>query len=238
MPQKDSKTLEKHFPICVAPAEQHYGSCAELLGDIRFYERSRAYFYKEHPQFAIPKEKFEIVKLSHGKGFILLPTALDYGVLYRGQGSYFNPCLPTLYRKPTSELDIIINQVRIAEFRLLLEQYGVTQKFIENHLNVDYVGLAQHYGLDTDVLDFTSDIGIALFFAMCDYDPSTDSYKPKDKPGDYVGYVYAILTNARSKRLKDMAFTTFSDKVRAIGLQPFKRPGRQKGFSCHVGKDG
>jgi hypothetical protein len=228
----------KIYPICVVPPEQHYESPKHLLSDIREYERSRAYLYTENPQLAPPKNKFEIVKLTRSKGFILLPTSEDYGVLYRGQSAYYGKCLPTLYRNKPKDIDLVVAQVKVAEFRLLLEQYGITKRFEQQNLNVDIVGLAQHYGLKTNVLDFTSDIEIALFFAMCDYDEATDTYKAKEKQGTYVGYVYAILSNARNNHRKDMMFNTFSDRVRAIGLQPFKRPGRQKGFSCHVGVEG
>ena len=30
----------------------------------------------------------------------------------------------------------------------------------------------------------------------------------------------------------------FSNKINVIGLQPFQRPGKQKGYACHVGKKG
>lgn len=74
----------------------------------------------------------------------------------------------------------------------VLEQFDVTQRFENSHYQVDYVGLAQHYGLKTDVLDVTNSIEVAMFFAMCDYDSDTDSYKPKHEDKQYVGYLYAI----------------------------------------------
>lgn len=88
---------EKDFifhPICVVPPERHYDSCKELKDDLVWYEKSRAYFYKHHPEFIPQKGQFEQVKLAGKKGFILLPTSLDYGVLYRGQGKYHGTCLP------------------------------------------------------------------------------------------------------------------------------------------------
>ena len=38
--------------------------------------------------------------------------------------------------------------------------------------------LAQHYGLDTPMLDFTDDFDIALFFATCCYDASRRQWRP------------------------------------------------------------
>lgn len=186
---------EKDFifhPICVVPPERHYDSCKELKDDLVWYEKSRAYFYKHHPEFIPQKGQFEQVKLAGKKGFILLPTSLDYGVLYRGQGKYHGTCLPSLYRQELTGEEIFVEHVRIAEFRLFLEQFDVTRHFKECGYVVDYVGLAQHYGLKTDVLDVTSDIDISMFFAMCDYDECTDTYKPKTEDKEYVGYIYAI----------------------------------------------
>lgn len=227
---------EKDFilhPICVIPPERHYDSCKELKDDLEWYEKSRAYFYKLHPEFKPKEGLFEQVKLAGRKGFILLPTSLDYGVLYRGQGQYYRKCLPTLYRDELTEDEIFVEHVRIAEFRLFLEQFEVTRHFEECGYIVDYVGLAQHYGLKTNVLDVTSDIDISMFFAMCDYDKGTDTYKPKTEDKEYIGYIYAILANETSED-----FGVFSNKINVIGLQPFLRPGKQKGYACHVGKKG
>lgn len=232
-------TPTKEYPVCVVPPEQHYDSYHDLIDDMKHYEQSRAYFYKEHQHMAPPEGKFEIVKISDGKGFILLPTKLDRGVIYRGQSQIFNPCLPTLFRQPRTNEELFVEQVKVAEFRLLLEQFGVTKRFEHNHYNIDYIGLAQHYGLNTSVLDFTSDIEIALFFAMCDYDKNNDRYIAKVEDKEYVGYIYAKLTHAtnNNKNPKN-PFGTFSSKVKVIGVQPFKRPGAQRGFSFEAGSNG
>lgn len=123
---------EKDFilhPICVVPPERHYNSCKELKEDLKWFEESRAYFYKLHPEFIPQEGQFEQVKLAGKKGFILLPTSLDYGVLYRGQGKYHGTCLPSLYRQELTEEEIFVEHVRIAEFRLFLEQFDVTRHF-------------------------------------------------------------------------------------------------------------
>ena len=91
--------------------------------------------------------------------------------------------------------------------------------------------------MKTDVLDVTNSIEVAMFFAMCDYDRDTDSYKPKHEDKQYVGYLYAILANENSNDPNN-PFGVYSDKLKVIGLQPFKRPGRQNGFAYHVGSEG
>lgn len=226
-----------YYPICIVPPECHYNSFKALVDDILWFEESRAHLYKEHPQYKPPTGQFEKVRISGKKGYILLPTSQDYGVLYRGQGNYYNRCLPTIFRQKMTDNEVFAEKVRIAEFRLFLEQFEVTRYFEDSHYFVDYVGLAQHYGLKTDVLDVTSDIHVAMFFAMCDYDNDTDSYKPKHEDKPYIGYIYAILANENSHN-SNIPFAIYSDKLNVIGLQPFKRPGRQKGFAYHVGNEG
>lgn len=43
-------------PICVVPPERHYDSCKELKDDLKWFEESRAYFYKLHPEFNLRKD--------------------------------------------------------------------------------------------------------------------------------------------------------------------------------------
>lgn len=225
------------YPICAVPPERHYESCKELVNDIRWFEQSRAHFYQDYPQLKPKAGLFEKVRVDDKNGYILLPTSLDYGVLYRGQGSYHGRCLPTLYRQALTDDELFVERVRIAEFRLFLEQFDVTQRFEQSHYLVDYVELAQHYGLKTDVLDVTNNIDVAMFFAMCDYDKHTDSYKPKQEDKTYIGYLYAVLANENSNDARN-PFGVYSEKLNVIGLQPFKRPGRQNGFAYHVGSEG
>ena len=223
------------YSFCIVPPEQHYNTCRELYDDLKYYEGRRSKFYTDHPQFAPPQSKFEQVRDPNDSKFLLFPTAMDYGVLYRGQSDFYKNCLPTICRKERTEDELFVERVQIAEFRLLLEQYEVTRRFEANNFFIDYVGLAQHYGLNTDVLDITSDIEVALFFAMCDC--KDDVYYPKSEDKEYIGYLYAVLPNTGPKQEGNM-FSAFSNDIKVIGLQPFKRPGRQKGFSYHMDKNG
>lgn len=43
---------------------------------------------------------------------------------------------------------------------------------------MNYMALAQHYGFETSLLDITNDARVALFFATCQYEWDTDSYRP------------------------------------------------------------
>lgn len=128
--------------------------------------------------------------------------------------------------------------MRVVEFELMLQHFPAVRYFLREHLMVDYVGLAQHYGLLTDVLDLTSDVHTALFFAMCDYDPASDGYTAKIEDKEYIGYLYAYPAVASAMQNGSSAFGRFlKEDLRVIGLQPFIRPGVQRGFSFHCTKD-
>ena len=61
-----------------------------------------------------------------------------------------------------------------------------------------------------------------------------DRYTAKSQEREYIGYLYAInvfsYTDYSPKKLENL----FTSKLKAIGLQPFDRPGNQKAFSLHL----
>ena len=92
---------------------------------------------------------------------------------------------------------------------------------------MNYYGLAQDYGFHTGLIDFTTDIDAAAFFACTrylgddEYEPVTDT--EKDPYG--VIYVHKIMPDATFKYL---GFST-------IGLQLYPRSGAQKGVCYNEG---
>lgn len=90
---------------------------------------------------------------------------------------------------------------------------------------VNYYGLAQHYGLKTCVMDLTSDIDVAKFFAATDYNEKDDTYNPILDESRYGVFYY--WDNVR----EPFAFQPVTGgNLRNIGLQIFPRSGRQRGF--------
>ena len=215
------------------PPEKHYGSPKELKDSLNLYLTFGLEPWELAPGFMPPDDKFEIVRHStrDGEKLYLWPTALTHTYLFRGQERFYERCVPSLFRhKELTTKEIFINQVRLEEFKLMLLQYPQVRHFEDLGVVVDYKGLAQHYGIETDVLDLTSSIDVALFFAMCSYDNNSHEYYPKkDSTKQYIGYLYAY------PYFFHMAFGNDHkrDKLMPIGLQPFKRPGLQRGFSLH-----
>lgn len=228
--------MKTEIPYDFMPPEQHFGSPGELLSAVNRYQQTRELLNGDE-RFSLPDGMFE--KLEDGEGrYVLIPATTDLAFLFRGQGAFYKECLPTLLRREWEPLDLFIERMRVVEFELMLQHYPAVQYFSREHLMVDYVGLAQHYGLLTEVLDLTSDVHTALFFAMCDYDAVNDCYSAKKDDKEYIGYLYAYPAVASAMQNNGSAFGRFlKEDLRVIGLQPFIRPGAQRGFSLHISKD-
>lgn len=120
-----------------------------------------------------------------------------------------------------------------AEFELLLQQHPAISDFNKERimglrLRIDYEGLAQHFGLKTELFDFTSNPMVAAFFACCEFDHQTKKYHPILEPRD-EGVVYAL----------NEAFDTSVEEIPCssiVGLQPLSRPGRQYAWACRLPK--
>lgn len=89
-----------------------------------------------------------------------------YPFLFRGQTKDFGKCLPSLYREEDKQTApyLFLERLREVEFTELIKKHPVVKGFFDrHHFTVDFIGLAQHYGLKTDVLDLTNDLDVALF---------------------------------------------------------------------------
>lgn len=95
-------------------------------------------------------------------------------------------------------------------------------------------GLAQHYYNNTALLDLTSDIDVAAFFATQAYDRETDTYCPITDENHKDGVLYYYEIN----EITDFLPKINSHYISAIGLQVFPRSGNQKGFLINnINKD-
>ena len=167
------------------------------------------------------------------KKFVLAPYPEFTMSIYRGQNKYYEPCLPSLYRTSTSKIERLIERIRVAEFQILLFDHPAVVGFSDFSimgltLKTDYEGLAQHYGLKTELIDFTSNPFVAAFFACCEYDNNSQKYRPIMKAGQ-KGIIYSYLAAA------DMAGLC-SPRTSIVGLQPLSRPAEQYAWCYRLPK--
>ena len=171
---------------------------SEIKHLVKESTRERLLFYEQsdiNQQIALDHELgFEAILTGNGDEKILLPEDGTVIYLFRGQNQEHMPCYPSLYRetpRPLTISEIFTWRMKLTLFRDMLDTYPIVDKFFKRHnFKVDYEGLAQHYGLLTPVLDLTSNIDIALFFATCWYDPEEDCYKPFDDGKEHEGILY------------------------------------------------
>lgn len=188
------------------------------------YERSSFNY-----NYIKPTENTFEVLLGRDKDKILIPADLNFPFLYRGQQAEYEHCLPTLYRGSPDNNEIFVEKLRLTEFILLLDKHPVVDSIFKKHnFKIDYIGLAQHYGLKTHYIDLTKDIDIALFFAMCKYNFDDDCYEPIETDGNHQAVLYI---NVPVLNISSDNNYIFGDKISILGLQPFSRPGVQKGFA-------
>lgn len=183
---------------------------------------------------------FEAVLTGDGDEKILLPEDGNVVYLYRGQNAEYIPCFPSLYRITPREMtaaEIFAWRTRLVVFEEMLNSHPLVSKFFMRHnFKLDYEGLAQHYGLYTSVLDLTSNLDIALFFAMCWYDHDHDCYRPFDDGKVHEGILYIFCPMRANEPSPCRIAEYMKTNITPIGLQPFLRPARQKGYALHIQK--
>lgn len=185
--------------------------------------------------------------------------------LFRGENQRYSYSESTLSRKvrgksrEEAELLYVVANMRVVQFRKLIWNINVVPYWEAKVSEVNYKALAQHYGLDTYLLDLTNDFRIALFFATCKYEdgeyrPLTEDdikaserskygviFQTPDWVADYMqprgAYKwyrnYEKIDKAELEK-RDHPFVIdagYMDGIAfQIGLQPFYRCHMQSGF--------
>lgn len=176
--------------------------------------------------------KFIMTKLQSGR-YSLKPNLKNRYYLFRGESEFHSPCKPNLFRNPRKKyfLDSVIygdEMVRVILSHPLVQllDLGVKLNGSVYRFEMNLYGLLQHYYNKSSLLDLTSDIDVALFFATQKYDWESDKYTPIIDENHEAGilYYYEIDIN------RDFQQQLNGEQLSTIGLQVFPRSGRQKGF--------
>jgi len=118
---------------------------------------------------------------------------------------------------------ILIDELKLIDFELILGEFPQVNFAIQDYCKVDFRALAQHYDLNTNLLDVTSDIATAAFFATHYYDSEKNEYVIIE---DGIGCL-RVYSNIGIDYNENQPF-------RMIGLQPFQRPGLQCAFAVKM----
>lgn len=163
---------------------------------------------------------FEVMQLTDKQ---LVASPMPINPLYRGQSAIYDPCKPSLYRGQWTEQKKFERLLQLADFKKMLQVNPQVKDLEENGLIVNYEGLAQHYGIATNMMDMTNSPLVASFFATTRYDAVSDSYCPIL---NYVsmGVIYF-------SPLGDLMCFSGKNKIWPIGQEALKRPGEQRAFA-------
>lgn len=145
----------------------------------------------------------------------------DASVLFRGETALYPSCKPSLYRIADWRVRLAA-QVKAWDFMMLLADLAEVREWLADGYRVHFSALAQHYGFATDMLDLTSDVVVAAFFATHRFNAVKQQF---DVITDGIG------------RLRYVEASAVGERAFPIGLQPFERPGLQSGYGLVLGED-
>jgi hypothetical protein len=163
----------------------------------------------------------------------LMPTP-NPRYLFRGQTQRYTPCFPSSYRhyrypaKYFHQLDedaaalIVANIAKTFLFFSEIRNHPVLKWAKSARVALELAEIAQHHGIPAPLLDLSSSIDVAMFFATHDYD-GLGGYFPRTG-GHGVLYIvdYAGLPKSQHGRFRSAA------------IQPFSRPYMQLAWSCEL----
>lgn len=183
------------------------------------------------------RNAFVVSQLSTHNKFALKPILAHNKFLYRGQAQFYSPCKSNLFRE--SKEFFIDDTIQVNEMRCLLQTHPLVQLLEQGfellhdtfRIMINYKGLSQHYYNKTSLLDLTSDMEVAKFFAVTSFNMREDRYEK------YAGGALGVLYYFDLKPDSFQYGNKCNHIVENIGKQLFMRSGNQFGFLINVGKN-
>lgn len=176
-------------------------------------------------------DKFIVTRLASGR-FSWKPNLRSRRFLFRGQNRDYGQIRSSFARQSDFK-SCILSNIKVKEFTTLVRSHPLFIMFergivlepynVPFFFEMNYYGLAQHYGFNTGLVDFSSDVWTSAFFAVTKCENGI--YEPII---DVLEYPYGVLYLHEIKPL--LSFTNWGLRYSTIGLQVYPRSGRQKGF--------
>lgn len=148
--------------------------------------------------------------------------------MYRGQTTKYPTCTASLLRN--MELDewglkaqLTLERFRVAELELLMRKHPFMDVWKTRGYEVDWHGLAQHYGIPTTLLDLTSNVEVAAFFACAHWDDEKQRFTPADSG---TGVMYRFDWSAFGPG--------YAKYFEPVGFGPGLRPARQHAWTFRL----
>lgn len=181
--------------------------------------------------------------------FPLIGTAMTQQknkYFYRGESAFYGSSKPGIYRgNGISPMQKLANFLILDEACFFLDQFDAVRRWSPSCVN--YHALAQHYGIKTSLMDITSDLKTALFFACCNYE--NHQWRPMEKR-DFVykedrncakdcryGILYRTPTEITDIKWALITNETEGNLITPIGYQPFMRCSAQYGYMIYAGDE-
>ena len=218
----------------------------ELLEVLSYDEEKYALMYDNCPigkSIPFHEEWKDLDKVTYYENELLfLPRCRVKNWYYRGQNTYYETCQSSLHR-PDIKNEIFKERLKLCEFSRIVNKHPLSELFqmglstqtksgdVQHcKMHINDTALAQHYGIQTEHLDLTTDKWIAAFFACTEYVKGDgikkDSYIPYEKGPQGVFYVY----EDNSPFVNDWI-------LHPIGIQPNARPVKQSAYTMHMHND-
>jgi len=179
-----------------------------------------------NPRF-VPSEALVTSRAIFGEELIIDPKR-GRPFMYRGQTKRYPLCFSVLYRQAQRDEWHIkallgLERVRVAELELLLRAHPFTAVASRHGAWVDWHGLAQHYGIPTSLLDLTTDMRIAAFFAVAQWNNDSQSFAPMTNgTGVFYRFDWTAFREGYSKFFNP------------VGFGPGLRPARQHAWTFRL----
>lgn len=155
---------------------------------------------------------------------------------YRGENAFYASSRPGLFRlyEKRSAGQRTADQLLLNEACFFLDQFDAVKRWGVS--NVNYLALAQHYGVKTPMMDLTTNLKTALFFACCKY--KNGLWQPMVKKDFAKNARYGILYRSPTE-ITEMKRALSPDEandnlITPIGYQPFMRCSAQYGYMLFV----